>query len=721
MVPIKRVLTKEQLDTLVSLADTIVGELSPDITNAVTTKTIKRNNNVVLAADQAPFTDDAQSISEYLRLSGGSAHREELLDVVARAPVRGQHMLRILLNLLSTRAGTFVLTGHTQPFKLLSRNQREAAFLKWKDSSFASLVSMYKAILGLSITAIYRDPTCKVHAAVGYPVYDPVRTQEDYTPPQPRKDPYTMQTAEQVENKHFDVIIIGTGAGGGVSAAELSKSGYSVLLIEKSKYLHESELKLNEREAYPALYEQSGAVRTEDGGVVMVAGSAFGGGTTVNYSVSLKLPYTVREEWAKKHGLPHFISPKFSNDLDRVYDRIGASTEGIKHNGPNKVMINGCRKLGYNVFDIPQNTGGHSHECGWCYCGCSDGIKNGTMNTWLRDAEQHGARFLDRTKVLRVLVNKNNKERQATGVECLVDHGDQKKMIRIYAKRVISSAGSLHTPGVLQRSGLVNSNIGRNLRLHPGSIIFGFFDEPIDMHMGSIVTTGSEFNGDLSKDGYGLILEIPTISPSFMGSLLPWRGSFKHKQLMLRYRFASPLVPLLREHDSVGTVNYDENGDVSINYDLTTSDRKKLVGGLVRTCLIMCAAGAREIHTGQLGVEPFVFREHEEIRVDNRRFQRWINRVEEFGLPTKGNITLVSAHQLGTCRMGNSPDTSATKPTGETWEVNNLYVADASLFPTASGVNPMVTTEAIAIHVAANVVESLKNASSSSETEQAKL
>ncbi|KAI7854046.1 hypothetical protein BDC45DRAFT_441373 [Circinella umbellata] len=600
-------------------------------------------------------------------------------------------MIRLLLNILSTRAGTFALTGYTRSFKDLPRHQREAAFLKWKDSSFASLVAMYKAIVGLSITAVYRNPTCKVHAAVGYPVYDPIRTKEGYEPPSTRKDPYKMSTVEQVENKHFDVIIIGTGAGGGVCAAELAKSGHSVLLIEKSKYLHESEMQLQEREAYSALYEQSGAVRTEDGGVVMVAGSCFGGGTT------------------------------FSDDLDRVYDRIGASTEGIKHNRPNQVMINGCRKLGYNVFDIPQNTSGKPHDCSWCYCGCSDGIKNGTMNTWLRDAEQHGAQFLDRTKVLRVLIGRN--DRQATGVECVVDHGEkEKKMIRIYAKRVISSAGSLHTPGVLRRSGLVNSNIGRNLRLHPGSMIFGFFDEPIDMHMGSIITTGSEFNGDLRKDGYGLILEIPTISPSFIGSLLPWRGTLKHKELMLRYRFASPLVPLLREYDTSGTVDYDENGDVIINYDLTTNDRKKLVGGLIRTCMIMCAAGAREIHTGQLGIEPFVFHENEEIRPDHPRFQKWIKQVEDFGLPTKGNITLVSAHQLGTCRMGNSPAHSATQPTGETWEVKNLYVADASLFPTASGVNPMVTTEAIAIHVAANVIESLKKEPAVTMTsEEAKL
>ncbi|KAI8139415.1 hypothetical protein BJV82DRAFT_582068 [Fennellomyces sp. T-0311] len=696
-------LTKDQLDTLAAIADTIVGVLS-EKDQAVLSKNALQHYSKVTVNDVAPFSD-ADTIAGYLQLSG-SVHRESLSDTIARAPKRGQQSLKIVLNLLSSRVGTFILTGYTKPFKSLTHQEREAIFLKWKDSSFTALVSLYKVFTGMSMVSVYRDPSCKVHPAVGYPVYDPIRTAPDYEPPQPPKDRIKMLTLEDVtaNELHFDVVIVGSGAGGGVCAAELSKAGYSVLVIEKAQYFHESELELSEKAAYPALYEENGSLRTEDGGIVMVAGSAFGGGTTVNYSVSLKLPYTVREEWAKKHGLPHFISPKFAEDLDRVYERIGASTEGIKHNGPNQVMINGCRKLGYEVYDVPQNTGGNPHECGWCYCGCVDGVKNGTMNTWLRDAEQHGAKFLDRTQVLKVII----KDRKATGVECLV-HGEKK--VRIHADRVISSAGSLHTPGLLRRSGLVNSQIGRNLRLHPGSIIFGFFDQPINMHVGSIITSCSQFNGDLRKDGYGLLLEIPTISPSFLGSLLPWRGAAKHKESMLKYRFASPLVPLLREYDSAGTVDYDENGNVVLNYDLTSNDRKKLVGGMVRTLMIMCAAGAREIHTPQLGVEPFVFREDEEIRVDNSRFQHWLKHVEHVGLPTKDTLTLVSAHQLGTCRMGDSPFHSATRPSGETWEIKNLFVADASLFPTASGVNPMVTTEAIAIHVAANVAESLKSPS----------
>ena len=93
----------------------------------------------------------------------------------------------------------------------------------------------------------------------------------------------------------------------------------------------------------------------------------------------------------------------------------------------------------------------------------------------------------------------------------------------------------------------------------------------------------------------------------------------------------------------------------------------------------MAAAGAREIFTA------------------NARMQRWAD-----GFPAgafrfgPGRGSLYSFHIMGSARMGASPDSSAASPSGETWDVRNLVVADGSAFPTASGVNPMVTIEAIA-------------------------
>ena len=139
------------------------------------------------------------------------------------------------------------------------------------------------------------------------------------------------------------------------------------------------------------------------------------------------------------------------------------------------------RKLGYFAFDVPRNTGGDPHECSWCLYGCRDGVKNGTNNTWLHDAHKHGAKFLDRSPVTRVLIE----DGKAIGVECLV-HGETKR--KIYADRVVVSAGPMRTPGLLKNSGLTNKNIGQHLRTHPATPVYGVFDEIINPHKGGNVT-----------------------------------------------------------------------------------------------------------------------------------------------------------------------------------------------------------------------------------------
>jgi choline dehydrogenase-like flavoprotein len=314
------------------------------------------------------------------------------------------------------------------------------------------------------------------------------------------------------------------------------------------------------------------------------------------------------------------------------------------------------------------------------------------MNTWLRDAAHYRAQFLPSTKVIRVLTKNNT----ATGVECLVNY---ERPVTIQASQVIVAAGSLQSPGVLLRSGLKNKHIGKHLRLHPCSITFGFFDRDIRTFEGSIMTAVSNVAENVDNEGYGAKLEVPCLHPGSFSTVLPWRGTAAHKELMMRYHRCAPILILSRDKDSTGVVRYDNQENVVVDWQLSTHDRLSLMAGIERSLNILVAAGARELHTGQFGVEPFVFEQGEESRVDNQRFIAWKQQVIKYGFPQDG-AGVFCAHQMGTNRMGISQKNSVVKPTGETWEVKDLYVADASVFPTATGVNPMVTVEAIALHIA---------------------
>ncbi|KAI7857190.1 hypothetical protein BDC45DRAFT_459575 [Circinella umbellata] len=678
-------LSEDQLAVLTAVMDTFVAQLND--------KEIQEMIEQLCGHDNSIHTPE--DIKEFAKLSNTGIdslpHVKVFLNRALAADKRQE--LAMILSLLSKRAGSFVLTGHYKPFQDLSREEREKVVLKWKNSYIPQLRLLYKLFFSTSCHPTYGAKGSELHRGMLYNVSH-IESQDKPTP----KERYEMLKYEDLVSEiKFDAIVVGSGAGGGVTAAELAKAGKSVLVIEKGVYYHEDEMEMFESNAFASMYEYGGFFSTFEGAVNILAGSVFGGGTTVNWSASLKLQHYVREEWAKQ-GLSHFVSPKFSRDLDRVFERIGASTAGIKHNVPNSLLIKGCQELGYHVADIPQNTGGIDHQCNFCFAGCKDGIKNGTMNAWLRDAKAHGAKFLDRSKVTRVLVEKGH----AVGVEVIVNYD---KKVTIRADQVIVAAGSLHTPNILTRSGLTNKNIGHNLRLHPCSITFGFFDQNVDCFEGSIMTAVSNVAENADNEGYGAKIEVPCLHPGSYSTVLPWRSAANHKNLMARYRKCAPLLILSRDKNSKGVVRTDNNGNMVVDYALSSHDRNSILVGIIRSLQILCASGARELHTGQFGVDPFIFNKGEESRVDNPRFEEWLKKVRKYGLPQDG-AGIFCAHQMGSCRMGISPKISVAKPTGETWETKNLYISDASLFPTASGVNPMATTEAVALHVADSIIKS---------------
>ncbi|KAI8060184.1 hypothetical protein BC940DRAFT_337793 [Gongronella butleri] len=697
-------LSEDQRATLLCLMDTFLQPLDAKDTE----KLVQR-----LARYPTVRPNDIREIlapASCTSLAHGQWHPidDGLLPTLARAASPDKvKSLTLLLSLLGTASGMAILTQARwfTPFRQLAPRDRVRVLRQWQHSRFHTLRMVYMTFAALTWQQSYATAhAAQLHRVIGYPGTDPVRTQPDYVPrfQRPRL-PITRDIPQNI-----DVIVIGSGAGGGVVAAKLAKAGKKVMVIEKGPYYHESDFILRESE-WRRNFEGDMSILNEEGTMNFVAGSLIGGGTSINYSASLRLPHWARDEWAKQ-GLPYFASEKFTKDLDTVCDRIGVTTEGIRLTGSNKVLKEGCEKLGYHVQLIPQNSGGEPHECHWCMGGCADGVKNGSMNTWLRDAVEHGALIRDRTTVTKVLIENG----RAVGV-AIFDHST-KTAHEIKAPRVIVSAGTLHSPGILRRSGLKNQQIGKNLRIHPCIATVGIFPEVQDVYKGTMMTTYTDAVSNWDGDHYGAKVEGMSYHAGMGATMNPWHGPLDHKATMAKYRYTVPLLTVSRDKDSAGSVFYEGDGDlngpvlhpdkgyrVRINYQMSKHDMHSVVLGIVASCNILVAAGAREVRTMQNNVPPFEFSDDEQIYVDNPRFKAWLDMVERAGPPTISS----TPHQMGTCRMGPTPRTSVIQPTGETWETKGLYVADASVFPCASGVNPMVTIMAIASNIADNVISSL--------------
>lgn len=276
----------------------------------------------------------------------------------------------------------------------------------------------------------------------------------------------TFAAGTEPEVIETDVVIVGSGCGGGVCAKNLAEAGHRVLVVDKGRYFPPSTLPMSEESATIHQFDDGGAVFSDDGSIAVTAGSVWGGGGSVNWSAALQTQGYVRKEWAQDRGLTFFETSEFQNCLDRVCHRMGVSADNIRQNHGNNVLLDGARKLGYHAKAVPQNTGGHEHYCGHCGLGCSSAEKQGPAVSFLPDAARAGAKFVEGFKVDRVLFDNIGGRKKAIGVEGSwtsrnsqghIDGPLSERTVRkviVKAKKVIVSCGTLWSPVLLLNSGL---------------------------------------------------------------------------------------------------------------------------------------------------------------------------------------------------------------------------------------------------------------------------
>lgn len=282
-----------------------------------------------------------------------------------------------------------------------------------------------------------------------------------------------------------DVVVVGSGCGGGVAAKNLAQAGNRVLVVDKSYHYPKEFFPMKLNEGTANLFEMGASVITDDATMAILAGSAWGGGGTVNWSAALQTQDYVRQEWSDE-GLPFFTSQSFQESLDRVSRELGVNSEHVEHSYGNKVILEGARRLGYAGKTVPQNTGNAAHNCAHCTFGCMDAGKKGPAESYLIEAAQAGAMFMEGFRAEKILFKEGTKVVSGvTGTWTsrdahLLGGGREttKRKVVIKASKVIVSCGSLQSPLLLLRSGIKNSQIGRNLHLHPGkpsssSFLFG--------------------------------------------------------------------------------------------------------------------------------------------------------------------------------------------------------------------------------------------------------
>lgn len=612
-----------------------------------------------------------------------SASELGAIDTVLRMLERNprdaeKKQLMTLLTLWDSRLFGVLTGSGPRRFSALIPRQREQALLRLGDSRFAAKRTLFQALKSAALLSYNVTPGATgenpLWKQMGYPAPPgphPAATGPALEPLRPT-EPTTLDC---------DVVVVGSGAGGGTAAAVLAGAGLDVVVLERGEYYDDRDFGSGEMDGLLRLYAP-GPQATSEGQLTLAQGSCLGGGTVVNWSTALPTPDDVRAEWADL-GVPQFTTTEYDDALAAVQQRLGVNRDRSPLSARDAVLERGATALGWDIDTLPRNVSDACDagaDCGSCGYGCRLGAKQSVTKTWLQDAASRGARVVVDANVRRIEV----KNGRAEGVTAQTGSG---VAIEVRARAVVVAAGAIQTPALLRRSGLRDDTIGRYLRLHPAAAVYGVFDEQIRPWEGGLQARICRHHHNLDGRGYGVIYETGPVQPGLAVGFMNWRGAEAHRARMLELANTGVVGVITRDRDH-GSVSVDRSGEAVVSYRLSDYDRAHLRTGIGGAAQILEAAGARRIFSGhQAGVEyePGVRGSHAEFVAAGD--------AAGYG---PGQCAMAALHIMGSARMGGSRALSATDPDGATWEVPNIVVADASCFPTSSGVNPMVTIEAIA-------------------------
>jgi choline dehydrogenase-like flavoprotein len=487
-----------------------------------------------------------------------------------------------------------------------------------------------------------------------------------------------------------EICVVGSGAAGAILAWELSDRGHSVVLLEKGGYHTRDMMTQKEDEMMPLLYKNGGFLFAIPAGIAIAQGTCIGGSTVINDAVCFRAPPTVLEWWTDDHQVEGVTASDLDKHYSKVEKRISVSeVQPWELNKNNQVLQRGAQALGWEAGPNSRNCK-NCRQCGFCQMGCYYGTKQSMLETYIPDTQQFHP---DLVKIYsdcgaeKVITSGG----RAVGVQATSRGNDGRTFdVNVKAKVVVLSAGTIASSALLQQSGLdQGGRVGKGVALHPSPAMIGDFEEEIDGHKGIPMAYHCTEFSVLKTKQRGYMIESVFLAPFQFSLPLPGVG-YDYKELMARYTHYALLGTLLQD-ETVGSVSNDGPLGVTLNYQVSPGDSKMMIEGMQSCAKILFAAGATRVITSHR--KRTVLYSLDDLHM-----------IEDRGVAPL-DISIGSGHPQGGNPMGGDPTKSVVDSDSKFRGIDNLFVCDASVFPTSLGVNPQLTVMALATRAAERIGE----------------
>jgi choline dehydrogenase-like flavoprotein len=492
-----------------------------------------------------------------------------------------------------------------------------------------------------------------------------------------------------------DVAIVGSGAGGGTAARILAEAGLRVIVIEEGPLRTARDFQLDERQAYGELYHEAAARKTKDKAIGILQGRAVGGSTLVNWTSSFRTPEPTLAHWQREWGwdfaTPAAMAPWFAE----AEQRHGIEPWGAAPNANNDALARGLLATGRTAKVIPRNVVG-CWNLGTCGLGCPTNAKQSTLVACLPSALERGAMLITRARV-ETLVRQGDRIAEVR-LQPMDDNGQRIAGLPatvVRARAVVLAAGAIGSPAVLLRSGLPDPNgrVGQRTFLHPVVLSGALFDRPIEGFYGAPQSIYSDDFLWPTDGSAGFKLEVAPVHPLISAVTMVNHGE-AHRQWMSQLDRLHIQLALLRDGfhpDSPGgQVRLDAHGDPELDYPITDYLWAGMRHALQTMAELQFAAGAKLVKPTHLDAV--------EARTPAEA-KAMIAALPMQALRTR----VVSAHVMGGCALAADPKRGVADLAGRHHHLENLWVADGSIFPTSVGANPQLTIYGFASRIARGI------------------